>query len=155
MAWDAAKGRATTPVRAAMDVFQSLNTPYRAHMAARYGAGAWGLLFALDLLGALFLAGEHRRHRSWISDNPDILASLHLTVASVEGLFCVMMMRRQPVWAAAVLVLWTICQATGLTGLDGGHGLGKLVWLVLAMAIISLRGTLAVRRMGEPPQFAG
>lgn len=153
--YDVAKGR-PSKIYDELNLFQPVDTPFRAERAARVGAWAGGLICFAHLVSALFLLGGAPRYFVMIGHNAAILITVQLLLALIAAGLARLMLIRPTVRTAAILLAWSVFETLPFLTLHlyahaamAGHG-RPIAALMLVTAGIGLRGALAMRK--SPPQ---
>lgn len=149
MTWDAAKGVSRRPRAYGLDVFQPLDSLYRARRSANVGAYAAGGLAVSNLLSALRVFFEHLPVTAWLAQGSLEVTLVCLAATLAAAWLCVTIMRRQPLWACVVILIWAgIEPIRWLTFHLYGHmAMRGLPSFALAAAVVGVRGALALRRL--------
>lgn len=155
--WDPARGRANRMARLPTP-FDTLDTPFRIRRAAEQSALAAGAIACSNALSAVFTAFGGVPN-ALLGHDPPVLAGIQASAALLAAGLAIRSGRRPSLALAAVILVWSVVEAMPWIpyalyghGFAGGR-MGFLMWLVVAAAVLGVRGALEQRRAAvRPPQ---
>lgn len=134
---------------------EPLTTPYRRWHAVQYGAGAAGMLAALNVMSMMEVQRRPLHHVLVGPDAESYLAA-HAAVAALAVSLALIILSRGYLWACQAVVAWAVTElAAPVFHWLYGHTLIGRMWLVafmaLVFALIGLQGARAERRAAAKP----
>jgi hypothetical protein len=160
--WDPALGRPTRRnfASAFPNLFEILDTPLRAHRAAKNTVLVAGALSGVNALTALLTLGSARGPETLIGHDPARLAGAQAAAALLAAYLALRLHRRPSLKGAGIVLTWSAVEAfPWVTHAIYGHGMGASAWLLrvgmLWWSIQGFRGAKALARAGENRPSAG
>ena len=156
LSWDPAGGRANR-MPSVPTPFETLNTPFRIRRALEQSAFAAGFIAISNALSAVMVLFDHTPPHTLMGRDPRVLAGVQACVALAAAWLAVRSRRRPSLGLAIVILIWSITEAFPWVPYNlyghgfAGHGMGAVLWLVVAAAILGVRGALAQRKMAAAP----
>ena len=154
--WDPARGRANR-MPSVPTPFEALDTPFRIRRALEQSAFAAGFIAVSNALSAVIDLFSRTSPHTLIGSDPRVLAGVQTCAALAAAYLAVRSRRRPGLGLAIIILIWSIIEAFPWVPYKlyghgfAGHGMGAVMWLVVAAAILGVRGALAQRKMSAAP----
>jgi hypothetical protein len=160
--WDPAFGRPARRIYASLfpNLFETLDTPFRAYRAAKGTVAAAGVLSGVNALTALLALRWTQGPATVIGHDPVRLAGVQFAAALLAAYLAVRLHRRPSLGGAAFVLAWSLVEAAPwVTHAIYGHGMGASACLLRAgmlfWSIQGLRGAKALADTGGRPRLTG